>query len=202
MEIVCLDLEGVLVPEIWIAFAEETGIPELKRTTRDEPDYDKLMKYRLNILKEHNLGLKEIQATIEKIDPLPGAKEFLDELRTFSQVILISDTFTEFAAPLMKKLGYPTLFCNSLEVADNGEITGFKMRVEQSKLTTVKALQSIGFETIASGDSYNDLGMIQASKAGFLFRSTDKIKADYPQIPAYETYEELLGAIKKAMEEK
>ena len=202
MEIVCLDLEGVLVPEIWIAFAEETGIPELKRTTRDEPDYDKLMKYRLNILKEHNLGLKEIQATIEKIDPLPGAKEFLDELRTFSQVILISDTFTEFAAPLMKKLGYPTLFCNSLEVADNGEITGFKMRVEQSKLTTVKALQSIGFETIASGDSYNDLGMIQASKAGFLFRSTDKIKADYPQIPAYETYEELLGAIKKAMDEK
>ena len=200
MEIVCLDLEGVLVPEIWIAFAEETGIPELKRTTRDEPDYDKLMKYRLNILKEHGLGLKEIQATIEKIDPLPGAREFLDELRTFSQVILISDTFTEFAAPLMKKLGYPTLFCNSLEVADDGEITGFKMRVEQSKLTTVKALQSIGFETIASGDSYNDLGMIQASKAGFLFRSTDKIKADYPQIPAYETYEELLGAIKKAME--
>ena len=202
MNIVCLDLEGVLVPEIWVAFAEETGIPELKKTTRDEPDYDKLMKWRLGILKEHGLGLKEIQATIEKIDPLPGAKEFLDELRTFSQVILISDTFTEFAAPLMKKLGYPTLFCNSLEVADDGEITGFKMRVEQSKLTTVKALQSIGFETIASGDSYNDLGMIQASKAGFLFRSTDKIKADYPQIPAYETYEELLGAIKKAMDEK
>ena len=202
MNIVCLDLEGVLVPEIWVAFAEETGIPELKKTTRDEPDYDKLMKWRLGILKEHGLGLKEIQATIEKIDPLPGAREFLDELRTFSQVILISDTFTEFAAPLMKKLGYPTLFCNSLEVADDGEITGFKMRVEQSKLTTVKALQSIGFETIASGDSYNDLGMIQASKAGFLFRSTDKIKADYPQIPAYETYEELLGAIKKAMEEK
>ena len=200
MNIVCLDLEGVLVPEIWIAFAEESGIPELKRTTRDEPDYDKLMHWRLGILKEHGLGLKEIQATIEKIDPLPGAREFLDELRTFSQVILISDTFTEFAAPLMKKLGYPTLFCNSLEVADDGEITGFKMRVEQSKLTTVKALQSIGFETIASGDSYNDLGMIQASKAGFLFRSTDKIKADYPQIPAYETYEELLGAIKKAME--
>ena len=200
MEIVCLDLEGVLVPEIWIAFAEETGIPELKKTTRDEPDYDKLMKYRLNILKEHNLGLKEIQETIAKIDPLPGAKEFLDKLRELTQVILISDTFTEFAAPLMKKLGYPTLFCNSLEVADDGEITGFKMRVEQSKLTTVKALQSIGFETIASGDSYNDLGMIQASKAGFLFRSTDKIKADYPQIPAYETYEELLGAIKKAME--
>ena len=185
MYITCLDVEGVLVPEIWIAFAEASGIPELKKTTRDEPDYDKLMRWRLGILKEHGLGLKEIQATIEKIDPLPGAREFLDELRTFSQVILISDTFTEFAAPLMKKLGYPTLFCNSLEVADDGEITGFKMRVEQSKLTTVKALQSIGFETIASGDSYNDLGMIQASKAGFLFRSTDKIKADYPQIPAY-----------------
>ena len=200
MYITCLDVEGVLVPEIWIAFAEASGIPELKKTTRDEPDYDKLMRWRLGILKEHGLGLKEIQATIEKIDPLPGAREFLDELRTFSQVILISDTFTEFAAPLMKKLGYPTLFCNSLEVADDGEITGFKMRVEQSKLTTVKALQSIGFETIASGDSYNDLGMIQASKAGFLFRSNDKIKADYPQIPAYETYEELLGAIKKAME--
>ena len=202
MYITCLDVEGVLVPEIWIAFAEASGIPELKKTTRDEPDYDKLMRWRLGILKEHGLGLKEIQATIEKIDPLPGAREFLDELRTFSQVILISDTFTEFAAPLMKKLGYPTLFCNSLEVADDGEITGFKMRVEQSKLTTVKALQSIGFETIASGDSYNDLGMIQASNAGFLFRSTDKIKADYPQIPAYETYEELLGAIKKAMDEK
>ena len=202
MYITCLDVEGVLVPEIWIAFAEASGIPELKKTTRDEPDYDKLMRWRLGILKEHGLGLKEIQATIEKIDPLPGAREFLDELRTFSQVILISDTFTEFAAPLMKKLGYPTLFCNSLEVADDGEITGFKMRVEQSKLTTVKALQSIGFETIASGDSYNDLGMIQASKAGSLFRSTDKIKADYPQIPAYETYEELLGAIKKAMDEK
>ena len=202
MNIVCLDLEGVLVPEIWIAFSQVSGIPELKRTTRDEPDYDKLMKWRLGILKEHGLGLKEIQETIANIDPLPGAKEFLDELRSFTQVILISDTFTEFAAPLMKKLGYPTLFCNSLEVADNGEITGFKMRVEQSKLTTVKALQSIGFETIASGDSYNDLGMIQASKAGFLFRSTDKIKADYPQIPAYETYEELLGAIKKAMDEK
>ena len=199
MYITCLDVEGVLVPEIWVAFAEASGIPELKRTTRDEPDYDKLMKWRLGILKEHGLGLKEIQATIEKIDPLPGAREFLDELRTFSQVILISDTFTEFAAPLMKKLGYPTLFCNSLEVADNGEITGFKMRVEQSKLTTVKALQSIGFETIASGDSYNDLGMIQASKGGFLFRSTDNIRADYPQIPAYETYEELLGAIKEAM---
>ena len=202
MYITCLDVEGVLVPEIWIAFAEASGIPELKKTTRDEPDYDKLMRWRLGILKEHGLGLKEIQATIEKIDPLPGAREFLDELRTFSQVILISDTFTEFAAPLMKKLGYPTLFCNSLEVADDGEITGFKMRVEQSKLTTVKALQSIGFETIASGDSYNDLGMIQASKAGFLFRSTDTIKADYPQLPPYETYEELLGAIKKAMDEK
>ena len=199
MYITCLDVEGVLVPEIWIAFAEASGIPELKKTTRDEPDYDKLMRWRLGILKEHGLGLKEIQATIEKIDPLPGAREFLDELRTFSQVILISDTFTEFAAPLMKKLGYPTLFCNSLEVADDGEITGFKMRVEQSKLTTVKALQSIGFETIASGDSYNDLGMIQASSAGFLFRSTEKIKADYPEIPAYESYDELLTAIKKAM---
>ena len=201
MEIVCLDLEGVLVPEIWIAFAEETGIPELKRTTRDEPDYDKLMKWRLGVLKEHGLGLKEIQETIEKIQPLPGAKEFLDELRSFSQVILISDTFAEFASPLMEKLGRPTLFCNSLEVSGNGEITGYKMRVEQTKLTTVKALQSIGFETIASGDSYNDLGMIQASKAGFLFRSTDKIKAEYPHIPAYETYDELLGAIKKAMAE-
>ena len=200
MYITCLDVEGVLVPEIWIAFAEASGIPELKKTTRDEPDYDKLMRWRLGILKEHGLGLKEIQATIEKIDPLPGAREFLDELRTFSQVILISDTFTEFAAPLMKKLGYPTLFCNSLEVADDGEITGFKMRVEQSKLTTVKALQSIGFETIASGDSYNDLGMIQASKAGFLFKSTDAIKAEYPEIPAYETYDELYDAIKKVIE--
>ena len=202
MYITCLDVEGVLVPEIWIAFAEASGIPELKKTTRDEPDYDKLMRWRLGILKEHGLGLKEIQATIEKIDPLPGAREFLDELRTFSQVILISDTFTEFAAPLMKKLGYPTLFCNSLEVADIVDTSGVNIIREQSKLTTVKALQSIGFETIASGDSYNDLGMIQASKAGFLFRSTDKIKADYPQIPAYETYEELLGAIKKAMDEK
>ena len=202
MNIVCLDLEGVLVPEIWIAFAKETGIPELEKTTRDEPDYDKLMNYRINILKEHGLGLKEIQETIAKIDPMPGAKEFLDELRSITQVIIISDTFTQFATPLMEKLGWPTLFCNSLEVAEDGEITGFKMRVEQSKLSTVKALQSIGFETIASGDSYNDLGMIQASKAGFLFRSTDKIKADYPQIPAYETYEELLGAIKKAMDEK
>ena len=184
MYITCLDVEGVLVPEIWIAFAEASGIPELKKTTRDEPDYDKLMSWRLGILKEHGLGLKEIQDVIAKIDPLPGAKEFLDELRSFSQVILISDTFTQFAAPLMEKLGRPTLFCNTLEVADNDEITGFKMRVEQSKLTTVKALQSIGFDTIASGDSYNDLGMIQASKAGFLFRSTDKIKADYPEIPA------------------
>ena len=201
MYITCLDVEGVLVPEIWVAFAEESGIPELKKTTRDEPDYDKLMKWRLGVLKEHGLGLKEIQETIEKIQPLPGAKEFLDELRSFSQVILISDTFAEFASPLMEKLGRPTLFCKSLEVSGNGEITGYKMRVEQTKLTTVKALQSIGFETIASGDSYNDLGMIQASKAGFLFRSTDKIKAEYPHIPAYETYDELLGAIKKAMTE-
>lgn len=201
MYITCLDVEGVLVPEIWVAFAEESGIPELKKTTRDEPDYDKLMKWRLGVLKEHGLGLKEIQETIEKIQPLPGAKEFLDELRSFSQVILISDTFAEFASPLMEKLRRPTLFCNSLEVSGNGEITGYKMRVEQTKLTTVKALQSIGFETIASGDSYNDLGMIQASKAGFLFRSTDKIKAEYPHIPAYETYDELLGAIKKAMAE-
>ena len=201
MYITCLDVEGVLVPEIWVAFAEESGILELKKTTRDEPDYDKLMKWRLGVLKEHGLGLKEIQETIEKIQPLPGAKEFLDELRSFSQVILISDTFAEFAGPLMEKLGRPTLFCNSLEVSGNGEITGYKMRVERTKLTTVKALQSIGFETIASGDSYNDLGMIQASKAGFLFRSTDKIKAEYPHIPAYETYDELLGAIKKAMAE-
>lgn len=200
MEIVCLDLEGVLVPEIWIAFAEASGIPELKRTTRDEPDYNKLMKWRLEILKEHNLGLKEIQETIAKIDPMPGAKEFLDELRSMTQVIIISDTFTQFAKPLMKKLGWPTIFCNSLEVADNGEITGFKMRIENSKLTTVKALQSIGYETIASGDSYNDLGMIQASKAGFLFKSTDKIKADYPALPAYENYDELMAAIKKALD--
>ena len=199
MYITCLDVEGVLVPEIWIAFAEESGIPELKRTTRDEPDYNKLMRWRLDILKEHGLGIKEIQETIAKIDPLPGAKEFLDELRSFSQVILISDTFTQFATPLMEKLGWPTLFCNSLEVAEDGEITGFKMRVEQSKLSTVKALQSIGFDTIASGDSYNDLGMIQASKAGFLFRSTEQIKADHPELPAYETYDELLTAIKDAM---
>ena len=199
MNIVCLDLEGVLVPEIWIAFAEETGISELKRTTRDEPDYDKLMNYRINILKEHGLGLKEIQETIAKIDPMPGAKKFLDELREMTQVIIISDTFTQFAAPLMKKLGWPTIFCNTLEVAEDGEITGFKMRIEQSKLTTVKALQSIGFETIASGDSYNDLGMIRASKAGFLFRSTDAIKKENPDLPAFETYDELMAAIKKAL---
>ena len=199
MNIVCLDLEGVLVPEIWIAFAEETGIPELKKTTRDEPDYDKLMNYRLKILKEHGLGLKEIQETIAKIDPMPGAKEFLDELRSITQVIIISDTFTQFASPLMKKLGMPTIFCNELEVAENGEITGFKMRCEKSKLTTVKALQSIGYNTIASGDSHNDLGMIEASKAGFLFRSTEQIKKDYPQYPAFEEYDELLAAIKAAL---
>lgn len=199
MYITCLDLEGVLVPEIWIAFAEATGIPELKKTTRDEPDYAKLMQYRIDILKQHNLGLKEIQETIAGIDPMPGAKEFLDELRSFTQVIIISDTFTQFASPLMEKLGWPTIFCNSLEVAENGEITGFKMRIENSKLTTVKALQSIGYDTIASGDSYNDLGMIKASKAGFLFKSTDKIKADNPELEAFETYEELMAAIKKAM---
>ena len=199
MNIVCLDLEGVLVPEIWIAFAEETGIPELKKTTRDEPDYDKLMNYRLKILKEHGLGLKEIQETIAKIDPMPGAKEFLDELRSITQVIIISDTFTQFASPLMKKLGMPTIFCNTLEVAENGEITGFKMRCEKSKLTTVKALQSIGYDTIASGDSHNDIGMIEASKAGFLFRSTEQIKKDYPQYPAFEEYDELLAAIKAAL---
>lgn len=199
MNIVCLDLEGVLVPEIWIAFAEATGIPELKKTTRDEPDYDKLMNYRIGILKEHGLGLKEIQDTIATIDPIPGAKEFLDELREMTQVIIISDTFTQFASPLMKKLGWPTIFCNSLEVADDGEITGFKMRCEQSKLTTVKALQSIGYETIASGDSHNDLGMIYASKAGFLFKSTDQIKADNPELKAYETYDELMSAIKSVL---
>ena len=199
MNIVCLDLEGVLVPEIWIAFAEASGIPELKRTTRDEPDYDKLMNWRLGILKEHGLGLKEIQETIAKIDPLPGAKEFLDKLRETTQVIIISDTFTQFAAPLMKKLGWPTIFCNTLEVAEDGTITGFKMRCEQSKLSTVKALQSVGFETIASGDSHNDLGMIQASKAGFLFRSTEQIKKDYPQFEAFEEYDELFEAIKKAL---
>ncbi len=201
MYITCLDLEGVLVPEIWIAFANASGIPELKKTTRDEPDYDKLMQYRLAILKEHGLGLKEIQETIEKIDPMPGAREFLDELRSFSQVIILSDTFTQFASPLMKKLGMPTIFCNTLEVALDGEITGYKMRVEKSKLTTVKALQSIGYETIASGDSYNDLGMIEASKAGFLFRSTEAIKKDHPELQAFEEYDDLLAAIKKAMAE-
>lgn len=200
MDIVCLDLEGVLVPEIWIAFADASGIPELRRTTRDEPDYDKLMEYRINILKEHGLGLKEIQDTIATIDPIPGAKEFLDELRELTQVIILSDTFTQFAKPLMKKLDWPAIFCNSLVVAEDGTITGFKMRCEKSKLSTVKALQSVGFETIASGDSFNDLGMIQASKAGFLFKSTDAIKADYPDIPAYETYDELLAAIKNVLE--
>ncbi|MDD5886717.1 MAG: bifunctional phosphoserine phosphatase/homoserine phosphotransferase ThrH [Oscillospiraceae bacterium] len=197
MDIVCLDMEGVLVPEIWIAFSEASGIPELKRTTRDEPDYDKLMKFRLNILKEHGLGLKEVQDVIATIDPMPGAKEFLDELRSLTQVIILSDTFTQFAGPLMKKLGMPTIFCNELVVADDGEITGFKMRCKQSKLTTVKALQSCGFDTIASGDSHNDIGMIQASKAGFLFKSTDAIKAEYPEIPAFEEYDELLAAIKE-----
>ena len=196
MYITCLDLEGVLVPEIWIAFAEESGIPELKRTTRDEPDYDKLMKWRIGVLKEHGLGLKEIQETIAKIDPLPGAKEFLDKLRKECQGIIISDTFT----PLMEKLGQPTIFCNSLEVAANGEITGFKMRVENSKLTTVKALQSIGYDTIASGDSYNDLAMIQASKAGFLFRSTEQIQKDHPELPAFERYEDLLAAIEQELQ--
>ena len=199
MYITCLDVEGVLVPEIWIAFAEESGIPELKFTTRDEPDYDKLMNFRIQILKEHGLGLKEIQDTIATIDPMPGAKEFLDELRSITQVIILSDTFSQFAGPLMKKLGYPTIFCNELVVSESGEITGFKMRCEKSKLTTVKALQSIGYETIASGDSHNDLGMILNSKAGFLFRSTDQIKADYPLLAAYETYEDLLGAIKAVL---
>ena len=199
MYVTCLDLEGVLVPEIWIAFADATGIPELKRTTRDEPDYDKLMNFRLNILKEHNLGLKEIQDVIETIDPMPGAKEFLDELRSLCQVIIISDTFTQFAKPLMKKLGWPTLFCNELEVADSGEVTGFKMRCDQSKLTTVRALQSAGLETIAAGDSFNDLGMIKASKAGFLFKSTDSIKADNPDVPAFATYDELMAAIKNVI---
>ena len=199
MNIVCLDMEGVLVPEIWIAFSEASGIPELRRTTRDEPDYNKLMNFRLGILKEHKLGLKEIQATIAKIDPLPGAKEFLDELRSITQVLILSDTFEQFAMPLMKKLDYPTIFCNTLEVAPDGEITGFRMRCKKSKLTTVKALQSIGYETIASGDSFNDLAMIQASKAGFLFKSTEKIKADYPDIPAFEEFGDLLAAIKKAL---
>ena len=199
MYITCLDMEGVLVPEIWIAFSEVSGIPELRRTTRDEPDYDKLMKWRIGILKEHGLGLKEIQDVIAQIEPLPGAREFLDELRSFTQVIIISDTFTEFAMPLMEKLGWPTLFCNSLEVAPSGEITGYKMRIQKSKLSTVKALQSIGFDTIASGDSYNDLDMILASKAGFLFRTTEKIKQDYPQLPAFEEFDELMAAIKKEM---
>ena len=200
MYITCLDMEGVLVPEIWIAFAKASGIPELKRTTRDEPDYDKLMHWRLGVLKEHGLGLKEIQAIIASIYPLPGAKEFLDELRSFTQVIILSDTFEQFAQPLMKKLDWPTLFCNTLEVAPDGMITGFRMRCPQSKLTTVKALQSIGYDTIASGDSFNDLGMIQASKAGFLFRTTEQIKADYPQIPAYEAFDDLLAAIRNAMD--
>ena len=200
MYITCLDMEGVLVPEIWIAFARESGIPELCRTTRDEPDYDKLMRWRLGILKEHGLGLKEIQETIEKIDPLPGAKEFLDRLRERTQVIILSDTFEQFAKPLMKKLGWPTIFCNTLEVAPGGEITGYRMRCQHSKLTTVKALQSIGYETIAAGDSYNDLGMIQASKAGFLFKSTDKIKADHPELPAFEEFDDLLAAITAAMD--
>ena len=199
MNIVCLDMEGVLVPEIWIAFSQASGIPELSRTTRDEPDYDKLMAYRLAILKEHGLGLKEIQATIAKIDPLPGAKEFLDELRTLTQVVILSDTFEQFAKPLMAKLNWPTLFCNTLEVADSGEITGYRMRCPKSKLTTVRALQSCGFDTIAAGDSFNDLAMIQAGKAGFLFKSTEAIKADYPDIPAFEEFDDLLNAIKKAL---
>ena len=199
MNIVCLDMEGVLIPEIWIAFAEATGIEELKRTTRDEPDYDKLMEYRLDILRKHNLGIKEIQETIGKMDPIPGAKEFLDELRSITQVIIISDTFEQFAQPMMEKLGWPTLFCNSLEIAEDGMILKHKMRCEKSKYTTVKALQSIGFETIASGDSHNDIGMIQASKAGFLFKSTDAIKAEYPELPAYDEYDDLLEAIKAAL---
>ena len=197
MNVVCLDLEGVLVPEIWIAFSKASGIPELKRTTRDEPDYDKLMKWRLGILKEHGLGLNEIKKVIETIDPMPGAREFLDALREKTQVIILSDTFTQFASPLMKKLGWPTIFCNTLEVAPDGMVTGYRMRAAQSKLVSVKALQSIGFDTIAAGDSYNDLAMIQASKAGFLFRSTEKIKQDYPQLPAFEEYGELLSAIEK-----
>lgn len=201
MNIVCLDLEGVLVPEIWIAFAKESGIPELTRTTRDEPDYDKLMNWRLGILKDHGLGLRQIQETIAKINPMPGAKEFLDELRSITQVIIISDTFTQFAGPLMEKLGWPTIFCNSLEVAPNGEITGFRMRIQDSKLATVKALQSIGYDTIAAGDSHNDLGMIRAGKAGFLFKSTEQIKKDHPDIPAYETYGELMEAIKSKLQD-
>lgn len=199
MNIVCLDMEGVLVPEIWIAFAEESGIPELRRTTRDEPDYDKLMHWRIDVLREHGLGLKEIQETIAKIDPLPGAREFLDELRSITQVVILSDTFEQFASPLMKKLGWPAIFCNTLEIDEDGFITDIKMRCDHSKLTTVKGLQSIGFETIAAGDSYNDLEMIQASKAGFLFRTTDKIKADYPEFPAFETYDDFLAAIKSVL---
>ena len=200
MNIVCLDLEGVLVPEIWIAFSKASGIPELTRTTRDEPDYNKLMNWRLGILREHGLGLNEIKATIEKIDPMPGAREFLDALREQTQVIILSDTFTQFAGPLMKKLGWPTIFCNTLEVAPDGTVTGFRMRAEKSKLVTVKALQSIGFDTIAAGDSYNDLAMIQASKAGFLFRSTEQIKKDHPELPAFEEYDELLAAIEKELD--
>ena len=200
MNIVCLDLEGVLVPEIWIAFSQASGIPELKRTTRDEPDYDKLMKWRLGILREHGLGLKDIQDTIATIDPMPGAREFLDTLRSETQVLILSDTFTQFASPLMKKLGWPTIFCNTLEVAPDGAVTGFRMRAEKSKLVSVRALQSIGFETIAAGDSYNDLAMIQASKAGFLFRSTEQIKKEHPELPAFEEYSELLDAIEKAMD--
>ena len=199
MYITCLDLEGVLVPEIWIAFSEASGIPELRRTTRDEPDYDKLMRWRIGILKEHGLGLKEIQETIARIEPLPGAREFLDELRSITQVVIISDTFTQFGMPLMKKLGMPTLLCNELVVGEGGEITDFRMRIQNSKLSTVRALQSIGYETIASGDSFNDLAMIEASKAGFLFRTTDQIRRDYPQFPAFEEYDDLLEAIKKAM---
>ncbi len=199
MNIVCLDLEGVLVPEIWIAFSQASGIPELRRTTRDEPDYDKLMKWRIGILKEHGLGLNEIKQVIETIDPMPGAKEFLDALREETQVLILSDTFTQFASPLMKKLGWPTIFCNTLEVAPSGEVTGYKMRVAQSKLSTVKALQSVGFDTIAAGDSFNDLAMIQASKAGFLFRSTEQIKKDHPELPAFEEYDDLLAAIRAAL---
>ncbi len=199
MNIVCLDLEGVLVPEIWIAFSKASGIPELTRTTRDEPDYNKLMNWRIGILNEHGLGLNEIRATIEKIDPMPGAREFLDALREETQVLILSDTFTQFATPLMKKLNWPTIFCNTLEVAPDGKVTGFKMRCEKSKLSTVRALQSVGFETIAAGDSYNDLGMIQASKAGFLFRSTEQIRKDHPELPAYEEYDELLAAIREAL---
>ena len=200
MHIVCLDLEGVLVPEIWIAFSEASGIPELRRTTRDEPDYDKLMKWRLGILREHGLGLKEIQNTIATIDPLPGAKAFLDELRSITQAVVVSDTFTQFASPLMKKLDWPTIFCNTLEVAPDGMVTGFRMRTEKTKLSTVRAFQSIGYDTIAAGDSFNDLEMIQASQAGFLFRSTEQIKRDYPQFPAFEEYDELLAAIKAVLD--